>query len=53
MESYNMWSFVTCFIYFACVCAQSLQLYPTLSKAIDCCPQGSSVHGILQAKILE
>ena len=32
---------------------KSLQLCPTLSNHIDCSPPGSSVHGILQAKILE
>ena len=37
----------------ACMCAQSLQLYPTLCDAMDCSPPGSSVHGILQARILE
>ena len=29
------------------------QLCPTLWDPIDCSPPGSSVHGILQAKILE
>ena len=42
-----------CHIYLACVCAQSLQLCPTLCNFMDCSPPGSSVHGILQAKILE
>ena len=32
------------------VCAQSC---PTLSNPTDCSPPGSSVHGILQARILE
>ena len=31
-------------------CAKSLQ---TLCDPLDCSPQGSSVHGILQARILE
>ena len=31
----------------------SLQLCPTLWDPMDCCPPGSSVHGILQARILE
>ena len=35
---------------FACMCAQS---YPTLGNLMDCSPPGSSVHGILQARILE
>ena len=35
------------------VCAQSLQSCPTLSNPMDCSPPSSSVHGILQARILE
>ena len=35
------------------LCAQSLQLCPTLCDPINCSPPGSSVHGILQARILE
>ena len=34
-------------------CALSLQSYPTLCNPVDCSPLGSSVHGILQARILE
>ena len=37
----------------ACVCAKSLQSCPTLCNPIDCSPPGSSVHGILQTRILE
>ena len=29
------------------------QSYPTLCNPVDCSPPGSSVHGILQARILE
>ena len=38
-----------------CVCARakSLQLCPTLCDPVDCSPPGSSVHGILQARIHE
>ena len=36
-----------------CVCAKSLQLCPTLCDPMDYSPPGSSVHGILQARILE
>ena len=32
---------------------KSLQPCPTLCDSMDCNPQGSSVHGILQARILE
>ena len=34
-------------------CAESLQLSPALCSPEDCGPPGSSVHGILQARILE
>ena len=40
-------------IHFACMCVKSLQLYPTLCDPWDWSPPGSSVHGILQARILE
>ena len=33
--------------------AKALQLCPTLCDAMDCSPAFSSVHGILQARILE
>ena len=33
--------------------AKLLQLCPTPCDAMDCNPPGSSVHGILQARILE
>ena len=36
-----------------CVCAKSLQLCLTLCDAMDCGLPGSSVHGILQVRILE
>ena len=36
-----------------CTCAQSLQSCPTLCDTTDYSPSGSSVHGILQAGILE
>ena len=37
-------------IYHACICTQSCQ---TLFEPMDSSPPGSSVHGILQARILE
>ena len=37
----------------ACVSAQSHQLCPTLCDPVDNSPPGSSVLGILQARILE
>ena len=36
-----------------CVCSQLLQSCLTLCEPMDCSPPGSSVHGILQARILE
>ena len=36
-----------------CVCAKSLQSCPAFSDPMGCSPPGSSVHGILQARILE
>ena len=35
-----------------CMCAKSLQSCLTLCDTMDCNPPGSSVHGILQARIL-
>ena len=35
------------------VCAKSLQSCLTFFDPMDCSPPGSSVHGILQARILE
>ena len=36
-----------------CVHAKSLESCPTLFDPMDCSPSGSSVHGIVQARILE
>ena len=36
-----------------CVCVLGSQLYPTLCDPVDCSPPGSSVHGIVQAGMLE
>ena len=36
-----------------CVCPKSPQSCPTLCNPVDCSLPGSSVHGILQARILE
>ena len=36
-----------------CKCAKSLQSCRTLGHSMDYSPRGSSVHGILQARILE
>ena len=47
--------YVLCVCVCVCMhaCAQSLQSCPTLCDPMDCSPLGSSVHGILQARILE
>ena len=37
----------------ACVHAKLLESCPTLCDPMDYCPPGSSVHGILQARVLE
>ena len=34
-------------------CAQSLQLCPILCNPMDCSSSGSSIHGILQGRVLE
>ena len=36
-----------------CVCTRCLQSCPTLCDPTDCSPPGSSVHGTIQARILE
>ena len=41
------------YIHTVCVHAKSLQSCPTLCNLIDHSPQGSPVHGILQARILD
>ena len=44
--------FDICLVASIFVCVQSLQLCPTLCNPVDCSPPGSSLHGILQARIL-
>ena len=36
-----------------CCCCLVTQSCPTLCDSMDCSPSGSSVHGILQARVLE
>ena len=54
-ESTNLYSYQQCFysLSFSVVHAKSFQLCLTLCNPVDCSPPGSSVHGILQARILE
>ena len=42
-----------CVCVHVCVCVLVAQSCPTLCDPLDCSPPGSSVHGILQARILE
>ena len=50
---YNLW-FNNCLRQLlVCVRSQSLQPRPTLCDPTDCSPPSSSIHGILQARILE
>ena len=37
----------------SCICAESLQFCSTLCEPVDCSPSGCSLHGILEARILE
>jgi len=55
LTDFECWSskVTTCDSQYACKHAQLLQSCPTLCDPMDCSPQGSSVHGILQARILE
>ena len=47
------WKKINIYIYAAAAAAKSLQLGLTLCNAIEGSPLGSSVPGILQARILE
>ena len=42
-----------CLLLCVCLCAKSLQSWPTLCDSTNCSLLGSSIHGILQARILE
>ena len=47
------WYLYLCLYSYACMHAKSLRSCPTLCDPTVCSPSGSSVHGILQARILE
>ena len=47
------WTLLFIFLLLKYVGAKSLQLCPSLYDTMDCSSPGSSVHGILQARILE
>ena len=42
-----------CYTVGPCMCAKSLRSCPTFHDSVDCSPPDSSVHGILQARILK
>ena len=48
----EFWKFFLCSVC-CCGCCLIAKLYPTFWDPVDCSPPGSSVHGILQAIILE
>ena len=52
-ESLHQFTWNYCSIVNGFMCARSLQPFPTLCDPMDCSPPSSSVHGILQARILE
>ena len=39
--------------YLLCICAKLLQFCPTLCDPVDCSLSGFSIHGIIQARVLE
>ena len=56
----NLWVIFHCvcvcvcvYIYIYGMSAKSLHSWPTLCDPVNCCPPGSSAHGILQARTLE
>ena len=51
-SSYDKFLLICLYLYTRML-AQLLHLCPTLCDPMDCSPQGSSVHGILEARILE
>ena len=54
MKRLSIFSFGLLYLYFSTlVAAKSLQTCPALCDPMDCNPPGSSVHGILQAAVLE
>ena len=55
-QSTHVYQFIVLYghgLWCVCVCVKTLQLCLTLREPMDCSPPGSSVHGILQARILE
>ena len=57
-SQHQVWIFTSGYIIkfftrYTYLCAKSLRLCPALCDAMDCSVPGSSVHGILQERILE
>ena len=52
-KEFNDWFPLKSSFVCVCVCVLVAQLYPTLCNCMDWSPPGSSIHGILQARILE
>ena len=52
-ESFIIERSSVCVCVCVCVCVLVTQSCPTVCNPVDCSPLGSSVHGILQARILE
>ena len=49
----NIWRWDKKLLSVLCACAKLLQSHPALCNPTECSPSGSSVHGILQGRILE
>ena len=52
-QLFYCWAWYYLWVYHVCVCAKFLQSCPALCSPKGHSPPGSSVHGILQARILE
>ena len=52
-DSYHYRSILILLEFYICLCAKLLQLCPTICDPMGCSPSVSSVHRILQARILE
>ena len=51
-----IWRKMTHFMHYAAFCeseSEVAQSRPTLCDPVDCSPPGSSIHGIIQARVLE
>ena len=53
LENFEHYFTSVCVCVCVCVCLLVTQSCPTLCDPVGCSPSGSSVHGILQARILQ